>query len=112
MVLIWDNLPDCILDKIYSKVIYRQPNDLLEDIKSYALIINFIKINYRINNDILWNLILYNERKLDNKEINDLYIKWSSIEDYDTISYDIKKYVIKMSKNERYNFITRYLYAE
>lgn len=110
MALIWDNLPDCILDKIYSKVIYSQPNDLLEDIKSYALMINFIKINYQINNDILWNLILYNESKLDNKEINDLYLKLSSVDD--TISHNIKKYVIKMSKNDRYNFITRYLYAE
>lgn len=112
MSCIWDNLPDCILDKIYSKVIYPQSDDLLHDIKSYVLLINFIKTNYYNNNDILWHLILYNENKLDNKQINDLYIKWASVNDYNTILYYIKKYVIKMNKNDRYNFIKRYLYAE
>lgn len=26
----WDNLPDCILDNVYEKVIYNYPEDLLE----------------------------------------------------------------------------------
>jgi len=39
MSLIWDNLPDCIQYKIYSYIIYNQPANLLDDIKSYVLVI-------------------------------------------------------------------------
>jgi hypothetical protein len=42
MTDIWDKLPDCILDKIYSKITYQQPKILLEDIKSYVLFMNFV----------------------------------------------------------------------
>ena len=31
--VIWDSLPDCILDKIYEKIYYPKPKNLLNEIK-------------------------------------------------------------------------------
>lgn len=110
--LIWDKLPDCILDKIYSKIIYKQNKDLLEDIRSYTLTINFIKGNIIVNNDntykeLLWYLILYYDKdKDDNKKIHDKYI---NIINSKLVLYYIKRYIMKLNTNDRYRLI-RLLY--
>ena len=33
--MIWDKLPDCLLERIYTMVVISQPINLLNDIKSY-----------------------------------------------------------------------------
>ena len=67
MTEIWDKLPDCILNKIYSKITYPQPKHLLDDIKSYVLFMNFVNSGHMNINRILWYLILYNSFYNDNK---------------------------------------------
>ena len=49
--MIWDKLPDCILDKIYSKIVYKQSYELLEDIRVCFIII--------LLNLIIYQLIIY-----------------------------------------------------
>jgi len=110
MSLIWDNLPDCILDKIYSYIIYNQPANLLDDIKSYVLIINFINISYLNTDDILWNLMLNYEKNLDNKQLHDIFTK--RITHHTDKKYYIKKYISKMKTDDRYSFINGRLYRE
>ena len=56
--MIWDKLPECILDKIYSKIIYKQCNELLDDIRSYVFIIDFIKSKYVDIDKILLYIIM------------------------------------------------------
>ena len=38
MTTIFDELPDCIIDKIYSNIVYPQNENLLKDIKKYGTI--------------------------------------------------------------------------
>ena len=40
--MIWDSLPDCLLETIYKKIVISQPNNLLKDIKSYKNTIDYI----------------------------------------------------------------------
>ena len=47
-----NKLPDCIIDKIYSKIIYPQPKYLLEDIKSYVLFMNFVNSGHKNSMDL------------------------------------------------------------
>ena len=37
-MLIWDNLPSDIQDNIYSKIIFPQNKNLLEDIRNYRFV--------------------------------------------------------------------------
>lgn len=110
--LIWDELPDCILYKIYSKIIYKQNKDLLDDIKSYTLTINFIKGNIIINNDntyneLLWYLMLhYDKDNCDNKAIHN---KYENIINNNMELYYIKRYIMKLKPDDRYRLI-RLLY--
>ena len=110
MSLIWDDLPDCIQYKIYSNIIYTQPKNMLDDIKSYVLIINFINISYLNTDDILWYLMLNYEMNLDNKQLHDMFTK--IIKYHTDIKYYIKKYISKMNTDDRYKFINRSLYRE
>lgn len=110
MPLIWDNLPDCIQDKIYSYIIYNQPENLLDDIKSYVLVINFINISYLNTDDILWNLMLNYEKNLGNKQLHDIFTK--RITHHTDTKYYIKKYISKMKTDDRYSFINGRLYRE
>ena len=75
-IIIWDKLPDCILDKIYEKIYLSQPKNLLDDIVSYKFTINYIKELYSLlkGDDntywkILWQIVLYFEVG-DNKHKN------------------------------------------
>lgn len=105
--LIWDKLPDCILDNIYSKIIYKQNKDLLEDIRSYTLTINFIVNNNNTYNELLWYLMLYYDKdNRDNKKIHD---KYENIINSNMELFYIKRYIMKITTDDRYRLI-RLLY--
>lgn len=112
---IWDKLPDCILEKIYSKITYPQPKHLLEDIKSYVLFMNFVNSGHMNINRILWNLILYNSFYNDNKSKDDMFrnIVLNNDDDEHNYIYNyIKKYAKIISINERYRIMNFILYLE
>ena len=120
-IIIWDKLPECLLDNIYEKIYLSQPKNLLDDIVSYKYTINYIKTLLYDNNvynnidwDILWYIILLFESE-DNEYKN---LKMTNMKDfvinnnnimirYEGGLYWIKKYIIKMTKNDRYNFIKK-----
>ena len=47
--MIWDSLPDCLLEKVYEKIVISQPKNLLDDIKSYNYTIDCINDNLELN---------------------------------------------------------------
>tara|TARA_B000000475_G_C15936907_1_gene423069 strand:- start:374 stop:760 length:387 start_codon:yes stop_codon:yes gene_type:complete len=120
-IIIWDKLPECLLDNIYEKIYLSQPKNLLDDIVSYKYTINYIKTLLYDNNvynnidwDILWYIILLFESE-DNEYKN---LKMTNMKDfvinnnnimirYEGGLYWIKKYIIKMAKNDRYNLIKK-----
>jgi len=109
MSVIWDNLPDCILDIVCEKIVYNQPKDLLEDIRSYVLTIKYIERTYLLIDDILWYIILiYNE---DLKYI-DKYCKFTNIRIKKKELNYIKKYVKIMSPFERQKLLFTFLYND
>lgn len=109
MSVIWDNLPECILDNVYEKVIYNYPENLLEDIRSYVLTIKYIERTYLLIDDILWYILLtYNE---DLKYI-DKYCKFANIRIKKKELKYIKKYIKMMTPFERYKLLNMFLYNE
>lgn len=119
--MIWEELPDCLLETIYKKIVISQPENLLEDIKSYNYTINAINDNLELNqfgerhNE--WLILIY---------ILDIYYK-TKTQDYKTEkfiefekfvstnnnlliryqggTYWINRFVGKMSISERNTFI-------
>ena len=113
--LIWDKLPDCIIDKIYTYIYYKQSTNLLNDIINYHYTIDYIKNYIHCYNvheeNILWTIMLYFQKgdntfityKFDNicyfvNNTNDLIYR------YQGLFYFIKKYIYKMSIDNR-NFL-------
>lgn len=107
--MIWDKLPDCILDKIYSKIVYKQSYELLEDIRSYVFTMNFIKSDY-ISIDNILSYIIFNY------EININYEE--RLNKYNIIIYNnnqlryIKSKMLKLTSSERYSFLKHFLFIE
>lgn len=112
---LWDNLPDCVLDKIYSKIIFPQSKKLLYDIESYILFMNFVNSGYININTILWNLILIDVRIPDNKDkitkFNNIIVKDINIYSNYVLKC-IKKYALKISPDMRYKIIRSYIFIE
>ena len=112
---IWDNLPDCLLDKIYSKIIFPQPKKLLYDIESYILFMDFVNSGYVNINSILLNLILIDARIPDNKdkitEFNDILVKDINIYSNYVLKC-IKKYALKITPDMRYKIIRTFIFIE
>lgn len=120
--MIWDSLPDCLLETIYKKIVISQPKNLLEDIKSYKNTINYINDNLEENQFIgrynEWLILLYileiyfEKESLEyrtNKFIefeqyiennNNLQIK------YQGGFYWINRFVAKMSISERNSLVS------
>ena len=107
--MIWDKLPECILDKIYSKIIYKQCNELLDDIRSYVFIIDFIKSKYVDIDKILLYIIMNYDNKLSDSQKKDKYyfIKLRNKE-YDYIKIKIQK----MNSYGRYYLVKKFLFVE
>ena len=122
--MIWDSLPDCLLEKIYKKIVISQPKNILDDIKSYNYTINCINNDLELNQFAWrhneWLILIY---------ILDIYLKKESqeyrtnkfieletfIEDNNNLQikyqggfYWINRLVGKMSIDER-NSLVSYL---
>ena len=120
-IIIWDKLPDCLLDKIYGYIYFSQPKNLLDDIISYKYTIDHIKhlLYDDVADDcdwyIIWRVMLYYERNsrlhimhvnIKFKKLKKFIINNSNIMiKYEGGLYWIKKYISKMSKKKRDNFI-------
>ena len=110
--LIWDKLPDCIIDEIYTYIYYKQPTILLNDITNYHFTIDYIKNyihSYNVHEEnILWTIMLHFQ-KGDNKFINEkfdnicYFVNNTNhlIYRYQGLFYFIKKYIYKMSIDNR-----------
>ena len=107
--MIWDKLPDCILDKIYSKIIYKQSYELLEDVRSYVFIMNFIKSDYTSIDNILSYIIF-------NYEINLNYekklIKYRLLKSNNNQLSYIKSKMLQLTMSERYCFLKHFIFVE
>ena len=61
--MIWEQLPDCLLEKIYKKIVIPQPINLLNDIESYNNTINYINSNLELNQFVWrhneWLILIY-----------------------------------------------------
>jgi len=112
--LLWDKLPDCILDKIYSKIIYKQDKILLDDIKSYVLTINFIKgIIFKNDNtikELLWYLMLYYDK--NNNDNMFIHNKYENIINSNMQFNYIKRYIINLDMDNRYRLIKLLYFKE
>jgi hypothetical protein len=70
--MIFELLPDDIIDKIYSKIIYNYPEELLEEIKTYKKKNKFIKKFNNIENiddklDIFYDILVIYYMQKENK---------------------------------------------
>lgn len=61
--MIWDSLPDCLLEKVYEKIVISQPKNLLDDIKCYNYTIDCINDNLELNQFVgrynEWLILIY-----------------------------------------------------
>ena len=119
--MLWDNLPDDIQEIVYKKIVYKQPKILQNDIISYINTMNEIEYciynqehdsNWDIDWNILWLLVLlyYNKDNYEReKYYNDMkdYILNNNnlIIRYEGAMYWIKRFVKKISIDERKHFI-------
>ena len=121
--MIWESLPDSLLEKIYKKIVISQPKNILDDIKSYNYTINCINDDLESNQFVWrhneWLILIYildiyykkesQEYKTNKfikleefiKENNNLQIK------YQGGFYWINRYVSKMTIIEREELIYR-----
>ena len=120
--MIWDSLPDCLLETIYKKIVISRPNNLLKDIKSYKNTIDYINDNLEQNQFVgrynEWLILIYILNIYFKKETleyrtnifiklemfiqntNNLQIK------YQGVFYWINRYVAKMSISERNSLVS------
>ncbi len=72
--VIWDSLPDCLLENIYSKIYYPKPSDLLNEIKKYGEIREYIYYIRKIDDtdsflELYYDLlVVYLSNEIDKKE--------------------------------------------
>lgn len=121
--MIWDSLPDCLLEKVYEKIVISQPKNLLDDIKSYNYTIDCINNNQLVERYNEWLILIH---------ILGIYLKKESLEyrtnkfiklqtfvkntnnlsiRYQGGFYWINRFVAKMSISER-NILVRHLKGE
>jgi hypothetical protein len=121
IIMIWDNLPDCLLEKAYKKILLTQSDKLLNDISNYKYTINYIRNNleehkfddgadewyvllliidiYNSNEDELKKTMLFLSLKKYVKENKNLLIR------YQGGFYWINRYIAKMSIIDRKQLI-------
>ena len=119
--MIWEQLPDCILEKIYKKIVISQPKNLLDDIKSYNYTINYINDNLELNQFVWrydeWLILIYilniYFKKESQEYITDKFIKLNQfVQENSNLSiryqegfYWINRFISKMSIIEREEFM-------
>ena len=119
--MIWEQLPDCILEKIYKKIVISQPKNLLDDIKSYNYTINYINDNLELNQFVWrhdeWLILIYilniYFKKESQEYITDKFIKLNQfVQENSNLSiryqegfYWINRFISKMSIIEREGFM-------
>tara|TARA_B110000858_G_scaffold195740_2_gene252861 strand:- start:1309 stop:1674 length:366 start_codon:yes stop_codon:yes gene_type:complete len=115
--MIWEKIPDDILDIIYKKIIYSHPKNLRDDLVSYINTMDLIKsrdciiFNYT-DWEILWFLVL-SFYKNDNKEKQEHYYSMQKyilknnnlMIRFEGAMYWIKKYIKNISIQDRIDFI-------
>lgn len=69
--MLYNNLPDDILDYIYSKIIYKKNKDFCLEIKIYYFIINYL-FKKKTLKDIYCCLLIHNNNDITIDEINNL----------------------------------------
>tara|TARA_Y100000389_G_scaffold92389_1_gene89097 strand:- start:1432 stop:1821 length:390 start_codon:yes stop_codon:yes gene_type:complete len=118
--LIWDKLPDCLLDKIYNYIYFPQSKSLLDDIVSYKYTIDYI-LNIINDNEyyphvytwyILWSIIILIEKGLNSTKAEKMEkLQYFVMNNNNKMIqkegglYWIKRYIKKISKNDRENLI-------
>ncbi len=121
--MIWDNLPDCLLEKIYKKIVILQPKNLLDDIESYNYTIKHINDNLELNQFVWrhneWLILIYILDIYFKKETQeyrtDKFIKLQKfVEDNNNLQikyqegfYWINRFVSKMTIIERKELINK-----
>ena len=121
--MIWDYLPDCLLEKVYEKIVISQPKNLLNDIKSYNYTIDCINDNQLVGRYNEWLILIYILGIYFKKESleyrTNKFIKLQTfVKNTNNISiryqggfYWINRFVAKMSISER-NILVRHLKGE
>lgn len=118
--LIWDKLPNCLLNKIYNYIYFPQSKSLLDDIVSYKYTIDYI-LNIINDNEyypyvftwyILWRIIILSEKGLNSTKVEKLKMLQDFVMNNNNKMiqkegglYWIKRYIKKISKNDRENLI-------
>lgn len=118
--LIWDKLPYCLLNKIYNYIYFPQSKSLLDDIVSYKYTIDYI-LNIINDNEyypyvftwyILWRIIILSEKGLNSTKVEKLKMLQDFVMNNNNKMiqkegglYWIKRYIKKISKNDRENLI-------
>lgn len=119
--MIWDKLPDCLLERIYKMIVISQPVNLLNDIKSYNYTINYINDNLELNQFVWrhndWLILVYildTRYKTQSQEYktNKFIELQNFVEENSNLSirfqggfYWINKFISKMSIIEREEFM-------
>jgi len=119
--MIWEELPDCLLETIYKKIVISQPENLLEDIKSYNYTINAINDNLELNQFVerhnewlilIYILDIYYKTKTQEYKTEKIIEFENFVETNNNLSiryqggnYWINRFVGKMSISERNTFI-------
>jgi len=107
--MIWDTLQECLLDKIYKKIVYKQPKSLLDDIKSYVFVMDVIKSKIIPIDNILTYMIFYYEKNLNYQEKNNKYYMLK----FNNAGLDYIKFkLIKMKSSDRYSIVKNCFYIE
>lgn len=78
--MLYDNLPDDIIDYIYSKIIFNKNNEFCLEIKINYYIMNNLFKTKNIK-DILSCLIIYEKKNITINEINEIINKINSYDD-------------------------------
>lgn len=111
--VIWDNLPDCLLENIYKKIYLTQPKELLDDIISYKNTMDYIANILNIYSDwyILWCILLIYENNniivVEKMQVlKDYVLKNNNIMiRFEGGNYWIKKYIKLLTIDKRNCFI-------
>lgn len=104
-IVIWDSLPDCILEKIYEKIYYTKPQNFLNEIKDVYIEKILEKIEEK-NLKKIYHIFLHKWHLIYAKYlINEMENEYNMCIIY-IQSYNIYKFRIKLWIEEIYKLIS------